>query len=112
MIVPAPVQAATAAALGDDEHVAAQRARYRRRRANLLPALEAASFTVDHSRAGLYLWATRGEDCWTTVGRLAQIGILVAPGAFYGEAGRRHVRVALTADDDAVAVACGRLRGQ
>ena len=29
----------------------------------------------------------RGEDSWTTVGRLADLGILVAPGAFYGGPG-------------------------
>jgi len=109
MMVPAPVQAAMRAALGDDEHVAVQRETYRRRRALLLPALRAAGFDVEHSGAGLYLWATRDEDCWATVDRLASRGILVAPGSFYGEAGRRHVRVALTATDERVAAACARL---
>jgi aspartate/methionine/tyrosine aminotransferase len=36
--------------------------------------------------------------------------VLVAPGAFYGTAGRRHVRVALTATDERVAAAGARLR--
>jgi succinyldiaminopimelate transaminase len=111
MIVPAPVQAAMTAALGDDDHVESQRETYRRRRAVLLPALEAAGLRVDDSEAGLYLWATADEDCWTTVGRLAERGVLVAPGAFYGEAGRRHVRVALTATDERVRAAAERLRG-
>ena len=62
------------AALGDDAHVAQQKERYRRRRALLRPALEGAGFRVDHSDAGLYLWATRGEDAWATVGRLAERG--------------------------------------
>ncbi len=75
----------------------------------LRAALQAAGFRVDHSEAGLYLWATRGEDCWETVGRLAELGILVAPGTFYGPAGARHVRVALTATDERVAAACARL---
>ena len=44
----------------------------------------AAGFRIDHSEASLYLWATRGEDCWETVSWLADRGILVAPGAFYG----------------------------
>jgi aspartate/methionine/tyrosine aminotransferase len=39
-MTPAPIQAAAAAALGDDAHVEVQRARYARRRAALLPALE------------------------------------------------------------------------
>ena len=75
------------AALGDDAHVAQQKERYRRRRAVLRTALEGAGFRVDHSEAGLYLWATRGEDAWATVGGLADRGILAAPGSFYGAAG-------------------------
>ena len=110
MIVPAPVQAAMVAALDDDAHVDAQRARYLARREELRPALEAAGFVVEHSQAGLYLWATRDEDCWATVDWLARRGILVAPGTFYGPTGSRHVRVALTATDAAVASAVARLR--
>jgi succinyldiaminopimelate transaminase len=110
MIVPAPVQAAMIAALDDDAHVVEQRARYRARRAVLRPALEAAGFTIEHSAAGLYLWASRDEDCWTTVDWLAARGILVAPGSFYGAAGARHVRVALTAPDERVQAAAARLR--
>jgi succinyldiaminopimelate transaminase len=114
MIVPAPVQAAMAVALGDDAHVDAQRERYRRRRAVLLGALEAAGLEVDGSPAGLYLWARAagaGQDCWATVADLAELGVLVAPGAFYGPAAARHVRVALTASDEDVARAAARLEG-
>ena len=64
------------------------------------PALARAGFRIDHSEAGLYLWATRDEACWTTVEWLAGRGILVAPGEFYGPAAARHVRVALTATDE------------
>jgi succinyldiaminopimelate transaminase len=103
MIVPAPVQAALRAALDDDAHVAEQRERYRRRRVVVRRALETAGFRIDHSEAGLYLWATRGEPCWETVGELAGRGVLVAPGEFYGPHGARHVRVALTASDEACA---------
>jgi aspartate/methionine/tyrosine aminotransferase len=109
MIVPHPVQAAITAALSDDTHVAEQKARYAARRAVLRPALVDAGFTVDHSEAGLYLWATRGEDAWTTVDRLAASGILVAPGTFYGPTGDKHVRVALTATDERVEAAVKRL---
>jgi succinyldiaminopimelate transaminase len=109
MIVPAPVQAAMAAALGDESHVAEQRARYAARRAVLRSALESAGFEISHSEAGLYLWATRGEDCWKTVDRLAERGILAAPGAFYGPSAQQHVRIALTATDERVAAAVERL---
>ncbi|MBT2471379.1 succinyldiaminopimelate transaminase [Streptomyces sp. ISL-66] len=109
MMTPAPVQAATVAALGDDAHVEEQRARYAARRAALRTALEAHGFRVEHSEASLYLWVTRDEPCWDTVAHLAGLGILVAPGDFYGEAGARHVRVAFTATDERVEAAVKRL---
>ena len=109
MIVPAPVQAAMTAAYADDAHVREQRERYARRRAVLRAALEAYGFRIDHSEAGLYLWATRDEPCWDTVKRLADLGVLVAPGDFYGAAGARHVRVAITATDERVDAAAARL---
>ncbi|MFC7343200.1 succinyldiaminopimelate transaminase [Saccharopolyspora griseoalba] len=109
MIVPRPVQEAVTAALRDDEHVAVQRERYAERRAALRPALEAAGFRIEHSQAGLYLWATRGEDAWRTVEWLAQRGILAAPGTFYGPEGGAHVRIALTATDERIAAAVKRL---
>lgn len=82
----APTQAAVVAALGDDEHVHEQRARYAARRTALREALVSHGFRIEHSEASLYLWATRGESCWTTVAHLADLGILVAPGDFYGPA--------------------------
>lgn len=109
MLVPGPVQAAMAAALDDDEHVVEQRARYGARRERLLAAFGGAGFEVSHSDAGLYLWASRGQDCWDTVSWLADRGILVAPGSFYGAAGAQHVRVALTVTDERVAAAVSRL---
>jgi succinyldiaminopimelate transaminase len=109
LIVSAPVQAAMAAVLTEDGHVDRQRARYAARRSVLRPALAAAGFRIEHSEAGLYLWATRGEPGWTSVRRLAALGILVAPGEFYGASGGRHVRVALTATDERVAAAAHRL---
>jgi succinyldiaminopimelate transaminase len=111
MMTPAPVQAAAAAALGDDAHVAEQRARYAARRTALRGALKAAGFRVEHSEASLYLWATRDERCWDTVGALAERGVLVAPGDFYGTAGDRFVRVAFTASDERVRAAVARLGG-
>ena len=109
MMVPAPVQAAMVAALSDESHVAQQRERYAGRRRLLRAALSEAGFTIDHSQAGLYLWATRGEDCWATVDWFAARGILVAPGSMYGPAGQRHVRIALTAPDEQIATVPARL---
>jgi aspartate/methionine/tyrosine aminotransferase len=98
-------------ALGDDAHVAEQRARYAVRREIAATALLAAGFQIDHSEAGLYLWATRRESCWDTVSALADRGVLVAPGEFYGVAGAEHVRVALTASDERISQLADRLKG-
>ncbi|HSV38567.1 MAG TPA: succinyldiaminopimelate transaminase [Nocardioidaceae bacterium] len=107
--MPGPQQVAMKAALDDDAHVGEQHARYLERRSKLRTALESAGFTIEHSEAALYLWVTRGESCWDTVGALADRGILVAPGEFYGAAGARHVRVAFTATDERVDAAVSRL---
>ena len=109
LMMPTPQQVAMRAALEDDEHVDAQHARYAARRTALKDALERAGFRIDHSSASLYLWATRGEPCWDTVAALAEHGILVAPGAFYGVEGRHHVRVAFTVTDERVEAAVSRL---
>ncbi|WP_335985998.1 succinyldiaminopimelate transaminase [Glycomyces sp. MUSA5-2] len=109
-MVPWAVQRATIAALHDEEHAIDQRERYRRRREVLRAAVESAGLRIDHSAAGLYLWATRDEDCWDTVAWLAERGILAAAGEFYGAKGNRHVRLSLTATDEAIADAAQRLK--
>lgn len=109
MIVPYPVQEAMRVALGDDAHVSEQKALYRSRRERLVPALEAFGLVISHSEAGLYLWCTAGEDTWTTIGRLAELGIVAGPGVFYGEAGNGYIRVALTGSDERIDAAVQRL---
>lgn len=109
LLVPGPIQAAMAAALGDDAHVAEQRDRYAARRDRLTTALSATGFRIDHSEAGLYLWATRGTPAISALDWFADLGILVAPGTFYGPTGDQHVRIALTATDERVGAAVERL---
>ena len=112
LLVPAPVQAAIVAALNDDAHVAVQRETYRRRREALLEATAAVGLTNDPaSVAGLYLWL-KGPDSMSTdlLGAFAELGIVVAPGDFYGEAGAERIRMSLTGTDERVAAACERLR--
>lgn len=109
MITPMPVQRAMAAALNDFGHVSDQKSRYQARREQLLTALQSTGFRIDNSEAGLYLWATRGKGCWQQVEDLAQLGILVVPGEFYGTAGENHVRFSITAGDSQIAEASSRL---
>lgn len=110
-MMPAPVQHAMAIALGDAEHVSVQRDVYRRRRDTLLGALDSAGLVGDPaSVAGLYLWVTaEGATSWDIVDACAQLGIVVAPGIFYGEAGDGWVRMSLTATDFAINEAAKRL---
>jgi aspartate/methionine/tyrosine aminotransferase len=107
--LPGPQQRAMVAALSDDAHVEEQRARYAARRTTLRNAVENSGFRIDESQGSLYLWATRGEPCLDTVAWLAGLGILVAPGSFYGPAGNEHVRIAFTATDERIEAAAQRL---
>jgi len=109
MIVPWPVQRVIKAAVQDDAHVAAQKAIYADRREELKSALLQANWHIDYSEAGLYLWATQGKPCRESVADLAALGILAAPGDFYGAAGAHHVRIALTATDERISAAAKRL---
>ena len=114
LMVPAPVQHAMAVALHDTEHVERQRSVYAVRRALLLEALTDAGLDVDpDTAAGLYLWVAdpaNPTDSWALVNRLAELGILVAPGDFYGTAAHGRVRVALTATDERIQAAASRIR--
>ena len=67
--------------------------------------MRAAGFSVEHSEAGLYLWATRGEPALDTIALLAEHGILAAPGTFYEGESSQHVRLALTATDERIGAA-------
>lgn len=111
MIVAAPVQAAMVAALGDQDHVAQQRARYAARRAIMRRALESAGFRIDDSQGSLYLWATQGRDSRATIDWLAERGILGAPGDFYAPGSSDHVRLSMTATDERINAAAERLIG-
>jgi succinyldiaminopimelate transaminase len=109
MIVPYPIQEAMRVALGDAAHVLAQKDLYRGRRDRIVPALESFGLEIHESKAGLYLWSTAGEATWDTVGRLAELGIVVGPGVFYGDAGNGFIRVALTGTDERIDAAVERL---
>jgi aspartate/methionine/tyrosine aminotransferase len=103
LMVPTPVQAAAAAALGDEAHVDAQRERYARRRELVLPGLEQRGLVHDGGPALFYLWlraTEEADDGWEIAAGLAEAGTLVAPGNLYGPAGADHVRLALTQTDD------------
>jgi succinyldiaminopimelate transaminase len=113
LMAPTAVQAAAAAALGDDAHVATQRARYAERRARVEAALSAHDLVHDGGPALFYLWlrsVAGADDGWELAARLAhQAGLLVSPGDLYGPAGADHVRLALVQPTDRLELALDRL---
>jgi aspartate/methionine/tyrosine aminotransferase len=112
LMVPTPMQAAAAAALGDDDHVALQRARYAERRAFAIDSLAPLGLVHDGGPCSFYLWLRRedGADGWEIAAQLAQTaGLLVAPGDLYGQAGADHVRLALVQPHKRLALAFHRL---
>lgn len=95
-------QAASVAAWGDEDHAETQKQIYAKRRATMQAAFLSAGFEIKESSAGLYLWMTRNEDGWESAAWLAQFGILVAPGSFYGPKGKNFIRAALTETDERI----------
>jgi aspartate/methionine/tyrosine aminotransferase len=98
LMVPGPVQAASAVVLTDDAHVVAQRERYLERLQFLAELLGAIGCPAAMPAGGFYLWVPvpdRWPDAWDMAGDLARVGgLLTSPGDLYGEGGRGHVRVA------------------
>ena len=105
------VQRASVVAWGDERHVEEARARYGRKRAVLLDALGRKGLRVAASHAGLYLWAAvpDGDREEQLAERLLDRGIVVAPGSFFGEAGRGYVRFALVPSEQECADAAAIL---
>jgi succinyldiaminopimelate transaminase len=113
LMAPIPVQAAAVAALGDDAHVAEQRARYDERRDLAIKALRAIGLVHDGGPCLFYLWLRQedgADDGWEIAAQLAtSAGLLVAPGDLYGAAGADHVRLALVQPRERFELAFDRL---
>ena len=114
LMAPVPMQAAAVAALGDDEHVAVQRARYAERRVARDRRARAAR---SRARRRAVPRSTSGcarddgaDDGWEIAAQLAHAaGLLVAPGDLYGAGGADHVRLALVQPHDRFELAFDRL---
>ena len=134
-MVPGPVQAAAVVAWSDQEHVEAQRTRYRERLERLtaivylagrLGRLGDARFTVEDVHVspklpagGFYLWVSApGGDAWAFADALARsAGLIVSPGEFYCDQqdgtgpvdARGYVRIAAVQPTERLELALGRL---
>jgi acetylornithine aminotransferase len=106
------VQLASIAAWDDEAHVEEVRARYRRKRDLLWPALQDAGFADAGGPGTFFLWLATpgGEDDEACAVRLLEHGIVCAPGSFFGTGGAGHVRFALVPTPEACADAAHRLR--
>ncbi|WP_198969024.1 succinyldiaminopimelate transaminase [Xylophilus sp. ASV27] len=113
------VQAASIAAWGDEAHVAANRAQYRAKFAEVTPIL-AQALDVALPDAGFYLWAGippafGGDDAAFARALLAQYNVTVLPGSYLArEAGGANpgagrVRMALVAETAECAEAARRI---
>jgi succinyldiaminopimelate transaminase len=111
LMPPGPVQAAAVVALGDDEHVDAQRARYLARMRRLIDVLAAAGYSAQLPDGSFYLWVAAPDgDAWGAARDLAaKAGIVVSPGEFYGPEGVDHFRVAAVQPDDRIELAARRV---
>jgi succinyldiaminopimelate transaminase len=110
-IVPTPAQAAAVAALHDDTHVDVQRKRYADRRSLVIERLATVGLRHHGGAMLFYLWLRddEGSDGWTIADRLARVGLLVAPGDLYGEAGAPYARLALVQPRERLEPALDRL---
>jgi succinyldiaminopimelate transaminase len=110
-LVPGPVQEVGAAALDDDAHAAAQRARYRHRIDVVVRALRQAGLAVPEPGGAFYLWvpAPTGDGRDLTRALAERAGVLATPGETYGPLGVPFVRLALVVPDDRLDDLAGRL---
>jgi succinyldiaminopimelate transaminase len=113
LMPPGPVQAAAVVALGDDEHVDAQRERYLHRLQRLVDILGKAGYAAQLPGGAFYLWVAAPDgDAWQAARDLARrAGIVVSPGEFYGPQARRHFRVAAVQPDDRIELVAARVGG-
>ncbi|MDE2148128.1 MAG: succinyldiaminopimelate transaminase [Burkholderiales bacterium] len=113
------VQRASIAAWGDEEHVAANRALYQAKFAQVTPRL-APVLDVALPEAGFYLWAgvPGGDDIGWARGLLAQYNVAVLPGSLLAREmpgrspsnpGRGRIRMALVAPLDECLAAADRI---
>jgi succinyldiaminopimelate transaminase len=96
------VQRASLIAWGDEQHVAAARERYARKRALFLDLFARKGLRVAGAAATMYLWidVPDGETSEGFAERLLAHGVVVAPGSYLGPSGEGYVRLALVPTED------------
>jgi LL-diaminopimelate aminotransferase len=105
------LDAAVVALTGDASWQAARNELYRQRRDQVLAGVRAAGLVAAVPAAAIYVWARlpEGVDDNDYADRLlAQAGVTVTPGSFFGPAGRGYVRVSLCTPTERIREAMAR----
>jgi LL-diaminopimelate aminotransferase len=89
---------------GPLDAVEARNTHYQRRRDRIVEVLQELGLHVDPPKAALYVWARlpSGERSSADFASrlIEETGVVITPGASYGEGGEGYVRLSLTIADD------------
>jgi len=110
-----PVQLAAAKALSLDKNWYDQvNSVYRKRREKVFQLLDALSCTYSKKQAGLFVWAKindRFKDCYDCSDFILHNSyVFITPGAIFGSAGEKYVRVSLCATEGKIDDAIRRIK--
>ena len=103
------VQRAAIAAWSDEEHVAAVRTTYARKRDVMLRAMQELGLRHAGGDATFFLWLDAGPRAEAVATEWLERGVIVAPGSFFGPAGEGFLRLALVPTLEECARAAERL---
>lgn len=112
--IPQAIQQMAMAALADPrDSIASHNEVYQRRRDRAVEVLRALGLRVEPPKASLYIWARLPEGERSSAEFAARLidatGVVVTPGASYGEAGEGYIRISLTTPDERLDEALDRL---
>ena len=105
---------AIAAAEGPQDTIGEHNAVYQRRRDRVVSVLRGLGLRVRPPKASLYVWARVPEGSTSAqyaTRLLDELGIVVTPGAGYGEHGEHYIRLSLTIADDRMEEGLRRMEG-
>ena len=112
--IPQAIQQMAITALDDPrDSITSHNLIYQRRRDRVVEVLRELGLRVDPPQASLYVWARLPEAERSSAefaGRLIEAtGVVVTPGASYGDAGEGYIRISLTLPDDQLEAGLDRL---
>ena len=113
MFLPVQLAAAKALSLGQEWHDEVNKV-YRARREKVVELLDLLSCSYSKEQAGLFVWAKVSgfyKDGFTLSDKLLyEAGVFITPGAIFGSAGKKYVRVSLCCSEEKINEAINRLR--